>query len=197
MKNKDDKHNAAIDKTSDNTYIDDVFFEEDEVSGGAEEKIKSLKEKLRKCLAEKKEYLDGWQRTKADFLNSKKDEEKNKAEFVKFAKEGMIHELIPILDSFIMAFSNKEAWEKTDKNWRTGIEYIYSQLVTTLKASGLEELTPKEEPFDPFKHDCVETVDVQEEKADGIVVETVRNGYCLNGKIIRAAKVKVGRFQKK
>lgn len=197
MTKKDDKNNPPIDKTEENTYIDDVLFEETGISAGTEEKIKGLKEKLKKCLAERKEYLDGWQRAKADFLNFKKGEEKSKEDFIKFAKEGLVSELIPILDSFVMAFSNKEDWEKADKNWRVGIEYIYSQLLATLRANGLEEISPKQESFDPFKHDCDEIVPVPEEKMDDMVLETTRNGYSLNGKIVRAAKVKVGKFQSK
>ncbi len=194
---KENENNLPLDNTEKDTYIDDVFFDEASISTETEEKISGLKEKLKKCSAERKEYLDGWQRAKADFLNFKRGEEKSKDDFVKFAKESLINELIPTLDSFITAFSNKEAWEKTDKNWRVGIEYIYSQLLTALKANGLEEISPGQETFDPFKHDCVETVPVPDKKMDGIILETVRNGYGLNGKVVRAAKVKVGEFQDK
>lgn len=194
---KENENNPPIDNTEKDTYIDDVLFEADDNFAKTEGKISELKERLKKCLAERKEYLDGWQRAKADFLNFKKGEEKSKDDFVKFAKESLISELIPTLDSFVMAFSNKEAWEKADKNWRVGIEYIYSQLLATLMANGLEEISPKQESFDPFKHDCAETVPVSEEKMDGMIIETIRNGYSLNGKIIRAAKVKVGEFQNK
>lgn len=197
MTKKDDKNNPPLDKTEENTYVDDVFFEDGDISAKTEEKIKGLKEKLQKCLAERKDYLDGWQRAKADFLNFKKGEEKSKDDFVKFAKESLVNELIPILDSFQMAFSNKEAWEKADKNWRVGIEYIYSQLLVVLKTNGLEEISPKQEIFDPWKHDCVETIEITEEKMDGMVIETMRDGYSLNGKVVRAAKVKVGKFQNK
>lgn len=196
MNKKDDKKIPPLDKNEENTYVDDVFFEKDEESSEPGEKIKSLKEKLGKCLSERKEYLDGWQRTKADFLNFKKTEEKSKEDFIKFSKEGLVNELIPVLDSFLIAFSNKEAWEKADKNWRIGIEYIYSQLFNALKTSGLEEIIPNGKPFDPFKHDCAETIDVSDEKMDNIVIETLRNGYCLNGRVIRAAKVKIGKLQK-
>lgn len=196
MGKKDDKKDSPLDKGAENIYVDDVFFEEDDASSDPESKIKDLKEKLKKCLSERKEYLDGWQRAKADFLNFKKGEEKSKEDFTKFAKEGLIDELIPVLDSFVMAFSNKEAWEKADKNWRIGIEYIYSQFLGVLKANGLEEITPNGGVFDPFRHDSIEIVPVSEEKMDGIVVETTRNGYSLNGKVIRPAKVKIGKFQK-
>lgn len=194
---KENENNLPLDNQGKDTYIDDVLFDEAGISAGTEEKITELKEKLKKCSAERKEYLDGWQRARADFLNFKKGEEKSKENFIKFAKEGLVNELIPTLDSFVTAFSNKEAWEKTDKNWRVGIEYIYSQLFTTLRANGLEEVSPNQETFDPQKHDCVETTPVPDKKMDGIILETVRNGYSLNGKILRAAKVKVGEFQNK
>ena len=77
-------------------------------------KIKKIKEELKKCQAEKQEYLDGWQRVKADFVNLKKRSEKDRTAFAKYANENFILELLPALDSFDQAFGNKEAWEKAD-----------------------------------------------------------------------------------
>ncbi len=196
MKNKENKADSAIDKMEDNTYIDDVFFEEGDGEEALKKKFSDLKEKLKKCLSEKKEYLDGWQRAKADFLNFKKTEEKERAEFVKFAKEGIVSELVSVLDSFQMAFSNKEAWGKTDKNWRVGIEYIHSQLMVILEANGLEEISPSGGQFDPLKHDCAETEETGDESKDGEIIKTTRSGYALNGKIVRPAKVTVAKFKK-
>ena len=93
------------------TDLDDSVVTEE----NAVEAVKKLKEKLKKALAEKQEYLTGWQKAKADFINARKKDEESQKEFLKFANEGIISELIATIDSFNMAFQNKEAWEKVDK----------------------------------------------------------------------------------
>src|ERR1043166_187336 len=85
------------------------------------------------------EYLDGWQRAKADFINARKDDEKSRSERIKYATSGLLGDLIGVLDSFNLAMINKEVWEKVDKGWRTGVEYIYHQLVGVLKDNGMME----------------------------------------------------------
>src|SRR3989344_2951801 len=87
-----------------------------------------------KLEAEKQEYLTGWQRAKADLVNARKRDEEERKEFIRFVNGQLIEDLIPVLASFDMATENKEAWEKADKNWRTGVEYIHAQLVKILSA---------------------------------------------------------------
>ena len=154
-------------------------------SGGEEstalDSLKRLREKLKKCVSEKQQYLDGWQRTKADFINYKKDEGERKGELVKFAKEDFIQRALPVLDSFNMA-------RKSD-SWNDGIEQIFKQFLSILKKEGVEEINPKGEDFNPNLHEAVEVVDGPE----GKIVEVIQSGYSLNGKIIRPARVKVGK----
>lgn len=176
------------------TESEDVIPEEDsDHARGGEVKgeVLRLKEKLKECEAKKQEYLDSWQRAQADFVNiRKRDEERNK-DVVKFANESLILEIIPVLDSFDIAFSNKEAWEKVDKNWRVGVEYIYSQLVTVLENNGVKQINPQGETFNPEFHEALEEVP-GDKKDEGRVVQVVQKGYKFQGKIIRGAKVKVG-----
>ena len=63
------------------------------------------------------------------YVNLKKEEEKRRGEIGQFAKLELLLELLDLADSFELAFANKEAWEKVDANWRTGIEYIYQKLI--------------------------------------------------------------------
>ncbi len=156
--------------------------------------IKDLREKLKKALAEKQEYLEGWQRTKADFVNARKRDEESRSEMIKFANENLIFELLPALDSFTMAFANKEAWEKVDKNWRQGVEYIYAQLMGALEHSGLTQFDPKGEMFDPARHASIGSEPVTDQSQDHKIITVIQKGYLLNGKIIRPAQVKVGDY---
>ncbi len=98
--------------------IEDVIFEE-EVDGGSSftktKTEKKLKEKIKKLEEEKREYLEGWQRERAEMANLKKRHGEEKKLFTALGKEALIMDLVPILDNFEAAFSNKEAWEKVDK----------------------------------------------------------------------------------
>ncbi len=176
---------------------DDVTFEESDEEGGVDlqAKVKKLKQDLKKVEAEKIDYLAGWKRAQADLINARKRDEEDKQQFVKYVNEGLISELLPVLDSFSMAFSNKEAWEKVDKNWRMGVEYIYSQLISVLEQNKLKLLNPKGEKFDPNHQVAIENVPVTDKSQDNMIIEVVQPGYELSGKVIRAPKVKVGEYK--
>lgn len=177
--------------------IDDVEFESynDDTMGGGEmtqkDHIKLLREKLRECITEKQQYLDGWQRLKADFANYKKREEESKAEFIKFAREGLVTDLLPVLESFHMAFANKEAWGKVDSSWRTGVEYIHTQLTQALGTHGLIAVEPVGEAFNPNEQTAIGTIATSDTALDHKIAEVVQLGYRLNGKLIRSPRVKI------
>ena len=141
--------------------------------------------------------MAGWQRSKADFINQRNDLEKWKEDFISFANKNLIDELLPVLDSFNLAFGNKEAWEKVDKNWRTGVEYIYSQLEGVLKAHGLVMIGESSEVFSPDKHSAVETVYTENKEEEGLIKEVFQKGFMLKDKVIRPAKVKVFTYKEK
>jgi molecular chaperone GrpE len=162
----------------------------------AQETIKKLREKLKTAQSEKTEYLTGWQRAKADLINARKRDEERQRELAHFANERLIVELIPVLESFDMAMNNKEAWEKADKNWRIGVEYIAQQLRKVLEDNGLSELNPIGQPFDIMTHEATEHEKVTDPGKAGKVTAVISKGYALNGKIIKAPKVKVGELGK-
>ena len=174
---------------------DDVVIEEDEENTSPKDTIKKLREKLHTAVEEKHKYLDGWQRDKADFINSRKRDEEDKRNLLKYAEANLISELIPALDAFDMAMANKEAWEKADKNWRTGVEYIYSQISNTLQNHGLTKIDPQGQSFDPAHHHSVAVVQSDQKDLEGKVVEVVAYGYALNGKVLREPQVKVGEYK--
>jgi molecular chaperone GrpE len=185
---KDLEHDITIE--SDDTLDDSVIAEE---SMG--ETIKKLRERLKKSDAEKQEYLTGWQRAKADMVNARKRDDEERKEFMKFASGRLIEDLLPVLESFDMAMGNKEAWEKADKNWRIGVEYIYSQLNKALLDNGLEEINPLNEKFDHAKHEAASYEPVTDEKLDHSIIAVIQKGYSLNGKVLKVPKVKVGEYK--
>jgi len=137
------------------------------------------------------EYLDGWKRTKADFINYKKDELKRLEEIAKFAGEALIIELLTVLDSFdlaLAAFGESDS----DKNREKGIYLIKSKLENLLKKYGLGKIVIKVgDRFDPAVHEGIATVEPAGAQEAGKVAEEVEAGYRLHGKLIRPAKVKI------
>jgi molecular chaperone GrpE len=200
MKNEDEKiendvvvdatTEEAVDTAENPVYSDDLRFEDVEETENSAVAMKKLREKLKACEKEKKEYLDGWQRMRADFANIKKDEDVRRGETIKFASEGLVDDLLPVLDSFSMAFGNKEAWEKVDENWRKGVEYIYAQMYSVLESRGLTEIGKIGEQIDPRTHIAIEEVQTSNEKESNTVSEVIQKGYRLHNKVIRPAKVK-------
>ncbi|HVT74811.1 MAG TPA: nucleotide exchange factor GrpE [Candidatus Paceibacterota bacterium] len=160
----------------------------EEAPKGPEIKTETELEKLK---TERDEYLAGWQRAKADFANSKKQNDAMMKEFRTMANEGLIEELIPVLSSFEMAFANKVTWEKADKNWRSGVEYIYGQLKGVLDQNGLKELNPIGEKFDPNFHEAVRYERTADAAQDHGILSVVEKGYKLGAKLVRPAKVVV------
>lgn len=158
--------------------------------------VDDLKEKLSSCLKEKQEYLDGWQRDKAEFINARKRDAEDQMRFRKYASENLVGELLPVLESFNMAFGNKEVWEKVDKNWRNGVEYIANQLKGVLEGNGLKELDPFGAKFDPMMHEAVEFEEVSDESKNQIITAVIHKGYMFYDRVLKAPKVKVAEFKK-
>ena len=142
------------------------------------DKIKKIKKRLKSCEKERSEYLDGWQRAKADLINFKKEQEKKNSDIFKFANENFVSEILPVLDSFELALKHKNE----------GIKQLYLQFLNILKNNGLEEIKCVGEKFDPFLHESVGEI---KGKKKGFVAEEVQKGYVLNKKVIRPSKVKI------
>ncbi len=176
---------------------DDVEFEaynDDAVPGSVvspQDKIKKLREKLLDAERAKQEYLDGWQRLKADYVNLKKRSDEEKSELGRFVRESVVVDLIPVIESFDMAFANKEAWEKVDPNWRMGVEYIHKQFMETLEGYGVTEVNPAGETFDPQHFTAIGTVETDDAALDHKIAEVVQKGYRMGDRMIKSPKVKV------
>ncbi|MBI4155820.1 MAG: nucleotide exchange factor GrpE [Candidatus Zambryskibacteria bacterium] len=182
----------------DETTEDVVFEDNTEVTGADyQQKVDKLKARIKDLEKKNGELLDSWQRDKADFINTRKRDEEVKKEFLKFSKADIISELLPVLDSFESAFKNKEAWESVDKNWRTGVESIHSQLFNILSGHGLKVINPIGNSYVSARDEAIETVTVENETDNDKILDVVQVGYELNGKEIRAPKVKVGHYETK
>jgi molecular chaperone GrpE len=173
---------------------DDVVFEESDEEGlerGSQDKLKKLREKIKELEKEKAEYLTGWQRARADYANLQKAHDEDKKRLKEIFKEGFIADLIPVVDSFQMAMANREAWEKVDANWRTGVEYIYNQLMTALENHGLTVFGEAGDAFDPARYESVSEEATDDVSRDHTVAKVIQKGFLLGDAVIRPARVVV------
>jgi molecular chaperone GrpE len=156
------------------------------------EEVQKLKEALEKCEKERAEYLDGWKRAKADYINYKKEEAARLESLLKFSNEALIKELISVLDSFDMSF----AVLPDNDPARKGMLLIKNQLEDLLKKYGLERIqSPVGKLFDPAEEEAVG--EAESNLPAGQVVEEIMAGYKLSGRVIRPSRVKISKGPKK
>lgn len=133
------------------------------------------------------ELWDRYVRLQAEFDNYRKRSFREKTEFVKFANEGLIIELLGILDNFERGIRSAE--QKKDYNLlHQGVDMISKQLHSLLETKGLSRIKSIGEKFDPHQHEAIEVVEGDDE---GVIVEELQPGYLLSGRIVRPARVKV------
>ncbi|MBI3999581.1 MAG: nucleotide exchange factor GrpE [Candidatus Omnitrophica bacterium] len=147
-------------------------------------------EELLRKAAEFSELQNRLLRSAADFDNAKKRLAKERDEFIKFALEDMIHDLLPVLDHFELALTHLQVQDEKSKSIRDGFLLIQKQLLQTLTERGLRKIETLGKSFDPHWHEAVGHI-VSLEKPEGVILDEILAGYELNGKLLRPAKVKV------
>jgi len=136
------------------------------------------------------EYLAGWKRAQADYQNLKKDSEREKAEYAKFANERLLSELLPAIDQFDLALQHvpsADADQKTWDNWLVGVRAVQSSWEQAAKAQGLERIAT-DGAFDPVKHEAIGEEEMEGSES-GTIIRTLQTGWMLHGKVLRPARV--------
>ncbi len=147
-----------------------------------------LQEKLEKAEKDKTEYLAGWQRAKADFVNYKKNELKRLEEIARYGNEEIMKDLIGVLDNFDLGLRAMEKQGPVEK----GVYMIRTQIEDILKRRGLERVSVKiGEFFDPTIAEAI--AEVESEKPMGTIIEEIEAGWRLYDKIVRPARVKIAK----
>ena len=157
--------------------------------------LKKLRADLKACKAEKEEYLTGWQKERAEFANYRKQEEDRKAVFSEAMRERILSRFLSIIDSFNMAFANKEAWEKVDDSWRKGVEYIYSQMNAIFEEYGVKAVGEVGEAFDPNIHQSIDVVPTDQKDLEHKIATVIQRGYKLGERVMRPARVNVYEYK--
>ncbi|MBI2624473.1 nucleotide exchange factor GrpE [Candidatus Parcubacteria bacterium] len=153
-----------------------------------QEMVSDVKEELEQLTRERDEYLAGWQRAKADFINFKRDAEKLAGEVQKFAREDFIYQLLPVLDHFMFAEAHLPD-ERRQDDWVKGVFQIKSELEDILKREGVEVMEAMGKPFNPECHESLGALET--DGPENVVVDELQRGYVLNGRVLRPAKVKI------
>ena len=138
---------------------------------------------------ERDNLYDRLLRKQAEFENYKKRMDREKSEFMQFASSELMKELLNALDSFELALKNAST-QTGGQNMLRGFELIYKQLQDTLARFGLKPIEAKGKKFDPNFHQAVST-QASNEIEENTVIDEMRKGYTLNGRLLRPAMVSV------
>lgn len=153
---------------------EEEFVPEEEAEEGPAT-LKRLREKLKKAVEEKQEYLEGWQRSRADFANYKREEASMHADKESRLLASFVEALLPALDSFELALKHASSPELT---------LVHKQLLDSLKSLEVLQFGSVGEEFDPYRHEALA------QQGDGTTIVSVeRSGYAIGEKIIRPAQV--------
>lgn len=139
---------------------------------------------------EAESHLNDARRIKAEFENYKKRMLREQTVLLERASSSLVERLLPVLDAFRLAIVAADR-TKNDREFLRGVELVYGELLDVLKKEGLEEIDAEGKPFDPEMHEAV--MQVEADLPGGHVVEVMRTGYRLNGRVLRAAMVSVAR----
>ncbi len=189
-KKHQDPENPEMDQTLEEA------LEDNPVAEGEDVKPKDKKKKAALELEEKNQELgelkDKYLRLQAEFDNFRKRTMKEKLEFMVTAAQDTMTVLLPVLDDFDRAKKNAED-ENSTEPFSEGVMLVYNKLYKSLEQKGLKAMESTGEDFDPELHEAITEIPAPNEEMKGKVMDTVEKGYFLKDKIIRHAKVVVGK----
>ena len=169
---------------------DEVLEEEEEVSSNASPgEIEDLKASLDESEEKAQEYLDGWQRSRAEFANYKKRIMREREQMYERAKGEIIKKYLDISDDLGRALQDRPE-SGPGEQWAEGIELIYKKLQLMLEREGVEPMEAEGEIFDPNRHEAV-FQEENDEYESGEIIEVLQEGYTLGERILRPALVRV------
>jgi molecular chaperone GrpE len=163
----------------------------DEIDAEAEAEEDAIAADLAKARAEAESYLDDLRRLQADFDNYRKRTLREQTARAASASQALVTRLLPVLDNFELAVSAAEQSRDFDRMLK-GVEMVFGELRLALEGEGLVKIEAEGKPFDPERHEAVIAVE-EEDTEPGMVVDIVRAGYELRGKVLRPAMVKVAK----
>lgn len=171
-----------------------IEAENPEAIEGFENKIAKMREELNACRKEKQEYMDGWQRAKADYVNALKRFESDAKACELKGKVKAVETLLPAFDALERAKEHGDPSINSGQGFPEGFLAIAKQIETAFAALGLEEIGKVGEEFNPALHEAFGQDKVDSEGEEGIITEILEKGWHINGTVIRPARVRVGHY---
>ena len=162
-----------------------------QASLNGQEIIQALQQELSEARSKADEYLDGWQRSRADFTNYKKRIERDQSQTYQVAAGSVIRRFLTVVDDLERALKNRPQ-KGAGASWADGIELIYRKLINTLESEGVTIIQAQGQVFDPNFHEAVVSEDNLEYES-GVIIEVLQQGYMLGEKVLRPAMVRVAR----
>jgi len=154
-----------------------------------EEQVAALQVSLDEIKIKAEEYLDGWQRARAEFANYKKRILRDHTEIHQSARGEVIKLYLDIADDLDRALQEKPA-DGEGETWADGIEIIFQKLYTRLELEGIKPMNPLGEEFDPNIHEAL-MKEESDEYESGQIIEVMQEGYWIGDKVLRPALVRV------
>ena len=153
--------------------------------------VEQIQEALDQARSEAEEYLDGWQRARAEFANYKKRVEREQQDaYSRIAGETLL-KVLGVLDDLELALEDRP--ENSDVGaWAEGIELIYRKFATLLESIGIEPIETEGQSFDPLFHEAL-SHEESEEHDEGMVIDVIKRGYKLGDRVLRPAMVRVAK----
>lgn len=149
----------------------------------------SLEGQLAEAEAKAAEYLDGWQRARAEFANARKRLERQRSETYSGAAVDFVRQLLPVLDDFDRAINNvPEAIEI--EGWFEGIILMQKKVNGILEQMNVDRIDAVGEPFDPNFHEALALLDAEGVES-GIIIDELQVGYRIGDRVIRPSLVNV------
>jgi molecular chaperone GrpE len=151
----------------------------------------TVEDELARVKSEAAEYLDGWQRARAEFANYKKRIERENEEARQRITSEILLRYLSIMDDLERALENGPNEDDLDE-WVSGIELIYQKFEAILEAEGVEPIETEGERFDPNLHEAI-SYEESEEYEGGSIIAVTQRGYKLGDRIVRPAMVRVAK----
>lgn len=200
MKNKEDQIKPDIEEIETGSGVENLDDQVSDIKDSAaedeqkedelgEDPIEILQATLGEMTTKAEEYLDGWQRARADFANYKKRVLRENADIRQVARGEVIKLYLDIADDLERALQEKPETGE-EGSWADGIEIISQKLRTRLEAEGIKPMNPLGEEFDPNIHEAL-MKEESEEYESGQIIEVMQEGYWIGDKVLRPALVRV------
>ena len=159
----------------------------------SEEDMDQLRSELEQALAKSEEYLQGWQRERAEFFNYKKRMERDQSQGSQNAIGNALRRYLDIADDLARALKNKNRPSEGDGAiWAEGIDLIYRKMLGAFEADGVKMMDTDSKYFDPNLHEAISHEDSPDHES-GQIIEIIQPGYTLGDRVLRPARVRVAR----